>query len=173
MGPLAVQTLFLKTLPDTMRAEIYKRPELKSLELMKLVDWARHQTVWERSEELASQMLKPEKVMQVVPQRQEPPEQLVAAVQPPPRPLGQRPGRDNRRQGAAARQPTGSPSGRGTRPPLSPFARDFKGCYHCGKEDHSRSPNPRTGRGGCEEFAVLLKQHNGLPQGCKGRSRGS
>ena len=63
MGPLAVQTLFLKTLPDTMRAEIYKRPELKSLELMKLVDWARHQTVWERSEKLASQMLKQEKVM--------------------------------------------------------------------------------------------------------------
>ena len=45
MGPLAVQTLFLKTLPDTMRSEIYKRPELKSLELMKLVDWARHQAI--------------------------------------------------------------------------------------------------------------------------------
>ena len=56
MGPETVRTLLLKTLPDGMRSEVYKRSDLKNMDVMKLIDWARHQTIWERSEELASQM---------------------------------------------------------------------------------------------------------------------
>ena len=104
MGPLAIQTLFLKTLPHSLRSEIYKRPELKGMELVKLVDWARYQTVWESSEELASQMTKPERVMPVRRQRDHPqppqapgPEGVNAFQQggarpgAPPAPVGRRP----------------------------------------------------------------------------------
>ena len=72
MGPVTVQTLFLKTRPDSMRSEVFKRPELKELEPVKLADWARNQTSWERSKELAGQMLRSEKVMPVIHQRLEP-----------------------------------------------------------------------------------------------------
>ena len=49
---------------------------------------------------------------------------------------------------------------------IDPLRAQFKGCYHCGSLDHSR-----TARGGgkaCPEFEALLKQPNGLPQGYKG-----
>ena len=62
MGGPTIQTLFLRVLPDTLRIEITRRPELKNLELMRLVDWARHQTMWDRSEELAAQIHKSENV---------------------------------------------------------------------------------------------------------------
>ena len=63
MGPHADQNLFLATLPGSMKSEIYTRPGLKGLDRMQLGDWARHQTMWERSEELAAQLSRPEKVI--------------------------------------------------------------------------------------------------------------
>ena len=29
MGPATIQTLFLRVIPDSLRAEVYRRPELK------------------------------------------------------------------------------------------------------------------------------------------------
>ena len=126
--------MFLRTLPQTLRTEVYRRPELQRLELMKLIDWVRHQTVLERSEQLASQLLKPEKVMSLRSERQriakqalvqEPPAAApptgapqIDAVQPPPRPTGDR---RQRRPQQGRRQP---------RTP-DPLVREFKGCFHC------------------------------------------
>ena len=62
--------MFLRTIPQTLRTEVYRRPELQRLELMKLIDWVRHQTVLERSAELTEQLLKPEKVMSLRSERQ-------------------------------------------------------------------------------------------------------
>ena len=66
IGVLSAQTMFLRILPETIRTEVHRRPELKRLELMKLIDWVRHQTLQERSEELAAQPIKPEYVRAVV-----------------------------------------------------------------------------------------------------------
>ena len=56
------QTMFLRMLPESLRTEVYRRPELKKLELMRLKDWVRHQTLQERSEELAAQLMRPERI---------------------------------------------------------------------------------------------------------------
>ena len=153
LGPAAVQTHFLRILPDSLRSEVYKREDLKRLDLMPLVEWVRHHTIWERNEELAAQLLRPEKVMAVGDGR-----------------LQQRPGAPpgGRRQGALQdrRQPRGPPQRRGE---PNPLIRDFKGCFHCGKLDHARTPNERTGMKGCPEFEALIKSNNGLPKGYKGK----
>ena len=39
----------------------------------------------------------------------------------------------------------------------------FKGCWHCGKEGHSRTPNARLKLAGCPEFAALKDKNGGKP----------
>ena len=88
IGPDTTMTLFMRILPDVLRTEVHRRPELKNTELMKLVDWARHQAVWERSEILANQMMKDEKVVHSLSPVKGPEQALTALHQPPPRPPG-------------------------------------------------------------------------------------
>lgn len=174
MGPEVVRTLLLKTLPDGMRSEVYKRSDLNNMDVTSLVDWARHQTIWERSEELAIQMVKPERATGVQDvrrrrRRREPgPAEQPAPVEPHPQaPDGSRaalrparPGQQQRRPGSArTRTPTRSAA-------RSAIVIQFQGCDHCGDPNHSRSD--KNGRPGCPSFAALLKQHSGLPQGYKG-----
>ena len=40
----------LRIVPDTLRAEVHRRSELKRVELVHLTGWERQQTVWERNE---------------------------------------------------------------------------------------------------------------------------
>ena len=45
----------------------------------------------------------------------------------------------------------------------------FKGCWHCGEENHSRKPNDAKGIKGCPKFEALKAKHGGkLPDGYKG-----
>lgn len=121
------------------------------MDLMPLIDWVRNQTLWERSEELAAQMMKPERVM-ALGRPQRPHAQPGGALRPP-------------RQPRRPRSAQGRDPGRA----INPLVRDFMGCYHCGATDHSRTPNERSGQKGCPRFEALIKQHNGLPQGYKGK----
>lgn len=169
MGAPAVQTLFfLRIIPDQLRAEVYRRPELKHLDIFKLVDRVRHQTVWERSQELADNPAKPEKVTAVVQQPRQPRDRRDRQQPPQQRPggLGQRVAGGGDRRGA----PPGAVRGAGAQREPNPLIAQFKGCFHCGALDHSRTPNPRRpGDKGCHQFQALLKEHNGLPKNYKGK----
>ena len=41
IGHLSAQAMLRRTTPDELRTEVYRRPELKRLELTKLVEWVR------------------------------------------------------------------------------------------------------------------------------------
>ena len=121
------------------------------MELTKLIEWVRHQTVLQRGEELAAEILRPEKVTSLRTKKTREPE----LVDPPPV--------------AAVGQPTRPPGGarKGLRPPRGgarapdPLVKEFSGCFHCGEPGHSRRPNPRTGSKGCEKFQAYLKSKGG------------
>ena len=61
------KTMVVRTLPDTIRVEVYRRPEVEALGLFQLIDWVRHQTLFERTEDIIQQHLRPEKINTVVP----------------------------------------------------------------------------------------------------------
>ena len=106
---------------------------------MKLIDWARHQTLQERSEELAAQFLKPELVASVVREprprgrRQAAPEPQLhdekpQEVQPPP-------------QVAAVRSTSAKGDGAGRRDFDSNgdlLLRDLRRCHHRHFDQHTR-----------------------------------
>ena len=94
MGPPDVQTLCLIFMPDNLRAEIYRRPELQRDELMRLIDGVVHQTMWEKSEELAAQPMRPEKSRALFYPRAPSPR----SRRPPPPPTNYRRPRPQRRQ---------------------------------------------------------------------------
>ena len=173
------QTMFLRILPESLRTEVYRRPELKKLELMILIGWVRHQTLQERSEELAAQLMQPERVMSITRQPRETktreqkqiPElqQQVSALQggaPPTRdPRGRLPprGKGGGKGGARARSPSSASRQR------DDIRRQFTGCYHCGDANQSRSAIPRTGAPGCPICAEGLRKNNGkLPDKYEG-----
>ena len=158
MGAAAVQVLFMRILPDGLRAEIFRRRELKDLELMGLIEWVRTQTIWNRSEELAAQLMQPEKAIAA----------LSAG--------GGGGGGDDRRRGPGARRlpgrrPQAPPGPRPRGPPReqNPLIREFRGCFHCGEEGHARTPNEARGLKGCPTFEALLREHKGLPKNYKGK----
>ena len=151
-------TLLLRVIPDQLRTDIDRRRELKHLDLLKLVDWTRQQTVWERSEELAAQLSKPEKVMAIRPTRSgEPP---TGRMQQPQRPARQ-PRPPSRRKATASRQPS-------PRRKVDPLRAQFKGCFHCGALDHARTASRDGKLKGCPEFPNILAEHGGLPKDYKG-----
>ena len=87
LGPQVAQVMLIRILPSVLKTEIQRRPELKNLELMKLLDWVRHQTLQERNEMLADQMLKPDKVihqLQRQQRKQQPAPEPAGDVEPPP-----------------------------------------------------------------------------------------
>ena len=148
------KTMFMRLLPDSIRTEVYRRPDVERLQLFELADWVKHQTLWERSEELMAQHLKPEKVTSLG--RQDPgpspgdDAQHAAALPPgtggpPRRPPGKGAGR-------------GKGAGKGTNRP-DPLAKEFPAntCYHCGQSGHSRTANNKLGTKGCPAFEAYKK----------------
>ena len=97
------------------------------------------------------------------------PQDVVAAVQPPPnggRPVAPR-GRREQRTGPGSLDRSGSSSTGSNR--AIRLSVKFKGCWHCGKEGHSRTPNARLKLAGCPEFEALKKANGGkLPADYKG-----
>ena len=57
--------MFTRTLPPSIRSEIYRRPEVEAHDLLPLTDWVRHQVLHERAEELVAHHFKSEKVTAV------------------------------------------------------------------------------------------------------------
>ena len=53
------KVMFTRTLPDSTRAEIYYRPEVEAMDLLRLKDWIRHQTLLEHTEDIVQQHSKP------------------------------------------------------------------------------------------------------------------
>ena len=51
VGPEHAKTMFMRTLPDTLRTEVYRRPEVERMDLIELIEWVRNQTVYGRSED--------------------------------------------------------------------------------------------------------------------------
>lgn len=130
------KTMCVRTIPESLRVEIYRRPEVEALDLLKLTDWVRHQSLYQRSEELVAQHVKSERITALE-------RQSIAALparEPQPRaaPRGRPP-------------PRGDPKGgrrRAQTPPkqraaLDPLARESKGCVHRGAADHARVPNAK------------------------------
>ena len=48
------------------------------------------------------------------------------------------------------------------------IVRLFSGCYHCGEQGHSRTPNAKLGLKGCEKYEALKKSHGGVPKDYEG-----
>ena len=102
LGPPAVKTLFLSIFADKFKQGVYMRQELKYLEIMRLAEWVRHQTMRERCEELAAKVLKSEAHVMALRGERKP------AAPPPPRPRGgatRRPRDARDRRQPQARQP--------------------------------------------------------------------
>ena len=165
IGAEHAKTMFIRTLPAIIRTEIYRRPEVERLELIPLIDWVRHQTMYEEAEELIAQHLKPERVSSLTraPARrrerdQAPPHDPeappVAAVQPRPE---------------AKAKAKAKSSARPARTQAEwDRVKAFNGCYHCGKPDHARTENKKLGLKGCPGFKALKRQYGGLPPNYKG-----
>ena len=92
--------------------------------------------------------------------------EAIATVQPPPnggRPFGDRPrGRDKDRRKSPSGRDRSRSSSTGSNRAIRMSVK-FKGCWHCGKEDHSRTPNARLKLPGCPEFEALKARNGGKP----------
>ena len=107
----------------------------------------------ERTEELAAHHIRPGKVTSLNELRQ--PRQL---GQPAAALIGTR---------ASSRAPKDLKNA--PRAALAPLAREFKGCYHCGKPGHARAPNNKLNLDGRKAFAALKNNNDGaIPQDYEG-----
>ena len=107
--------MFIRTLPETIRREIYRRPEVEAHDLLRRMDGVRHQTLYVRTEELAAHHLKPERAAAV---SEHIPGQHAAALRPGGPPRKTKAGGDRRQQLRPPRQ---------IRPALDPLAKQFEG----------------------------------------------
>ena len=50
ISPGHAKTMFVRMIPESLRTEIYRRPDVERMELLPLIDWVRRKTLYERSE---------------------------------------------------------------------------------------------------------------------------
>lgn len=141
--------MLIRILPEELRKDGLKKPELFHGTTRGSVEWAKLQIMWSKNELLASNFFKEEDIYALRPRdrpRKQPQPTTevppVAAIEPPPRPVGKRP----------------------------PVPKEWgNNCYHCGKPRHSRTVKPGSKFEPCRKFTALLKQYDGeLPPNYKG-----
>ena len=158
IGADHAKTMFVRTIPDSIRTEIYRRPDVERRELLSLVDWVRHQAVFERPEELIKAHLSHEQRVTAFEASDPNKGGQLAPFAPPPRQPG----------GALRPSPKRRPQPKVSRRDL---VRSFKGCYHCGATDRSRTPSERSKLKGCPDFEQIRSARGGnIPHDLQGQA---